>query len=31
MRKGKVYPSECRVPKKARRDKKASSVINVKK
>ena len=23
MRKGKIYPSECRVPKKARRDKKA--------
>ena len=22
-RKGKIYPSECRVPKKARRDKKA--------
>ena len=30
-RKGKIYPFECRVPKIARRDKKASSVINAKK
>ena len=31
-REGKIFPSECRVPKKkARRDKKASSVINAKK
>jgi len=33
MRKGKIYPSECRVPKnrKKRLKKKASSMINVKK
>ena len=30
-RKGKIYPSECRVPKKARRDKKPSSVVSAKK
>ena len=36
MRKGKIYPFECRVPKRdkeraARRDKKAFSVISAKK
>ena len=30
-RKGKIYPFECRVPKKARRDKKAFLVIHAKK
>ena len=30
-RKGKMYPSECRVLRIARRDKKASSAINAKK
>ena len=29
--KGKIYPFECRVPKKARRDKKAFLVIHAKK
>ena len=30
-RKGKIYPSECRFPRRARRDKKAFFVINAKK